>query len=590
MPKEFKNAKIFLVGCGGIGCEIIKILALSPCASVHMIDLDSIDLSNLNRQFIFNKTNIGQPKSTVCAAFLRSYLSESSTEIVSYHSSVFSSEFNIHFISQFDAVINALDNVQARSHVNSLTVAASVPLIDAGTAGLAGNVVTYTSPTTECFHCSPKPPPKRPPVCTIRTVPSTPAHCCAWARMALERLYGGAGGELLDLPVWLGSGEGPAMGDGGLLDWAMGLRKLLFAEKITEQLNTAKDHSIWTYGPPTALGDIDLDRYDALGSTAHKTKKKSKTTSLLGHLDSIVSCSAFWSPDHSEPLTPDEASMLFVVSACRLSRRSSNTLFDKDDDDAMRFVAAAAALRMLCYHITPASSPFDLKAVAGAIVPAVATTNAIAAGLAIRAVEKILVQKSQASQVLIAGFGKRPIFSFVPEQSKPACAVCGPPYIRTSIPPSAPLSELVSLLTSNGFDSNLILMAGGNVIHDSDEWESDDGDSDGDDTADTLRGSDLISLGLIRVSDDHGMAVLVIEAGDAPSLLGWDAEAVFTRMAEYEAANDAEVLRVAEEAEKAKRIKSSTSVVLDTLELSDDAVVATVKDDSMDGDDIIEIE
>jgi ubiquitin-like 1-activating enzyme E1 B len=57
---------VLLVGAGGIGCELLKNLLLSGFGEIHIIDLDTIDLSNLNRQFLFRYEHIKKPKALVC--------------------------------------------------------------------------------------------------------------------------------------------------------------------------------------------------------------------------------------------------------------------------------------------------------------------------------------------------------------------------------------------------------------------------------------------------------------------------------------------------------------------------------------------
>lgn len=56
---------MLLVGAGGIGCELLKNLLLSGFGTIHIIDLDTIDLSNLNRQFLFRHEHIKKPKALV---------------------------------------------------------------------------------------------------------------------------------------------------------------------------------------------------------------------------------------------------------------------------------------------------------------------------------------------------------------------------------------------------------------------------------------------------------------------------------------------------------------------------------------------
>lgn len=59
------QAKVLMVGAGGIGCELLKNLVLTGFGEVHVVDLDTIDLSNLNRQFLFRHEHIKKSKAEV---------------------------------------------------------------------------------------------------------------------------------------------------------------------------------------------------------------------------------------------------------------------------------------------------------------------------------------------------------------------------------------------------------------------------------------------------------------------------------------------------------------------------------------------
>ncbi|CAK9440233.1 uncharacterized protein LODBEIA_P43330 [Lodderomyces beijingensis] len=182
-----KMSKILAIGAGGLGCEILKNLALTGFKNIHVIDMDTIDLSNLNRQFLFRHDDIGRSKAEVAAAFITERINDPDLTITPHFKKI--QDFDIDFYSSFQLIVSGLDSIEARRWINSVlfTIVKSqgniIPLVDGGTEGFRGQSRVILPTATSCFECSldllsPK---TTYPVCTIANTPRLPEHCIEWA-------------------------------------------------------------------------------------------------------------------------------------------------------------------------------------------------------------------------------------------------------------------------------------------------------------------------------------------------------------------------------------------------------------------------
>jgi ubiquitin-like 1-activating enzyme E1 B len=105
---EFKKANILLIGVGGIGCEVLKVICKFPFNELHILDLDTIEVSNLNRQFLFRKEHRGKFKAHTARETLLSQYPD--LKIFAHNKDIRSAEYGVKFFKKFDIAIMALDN------------------------------------------------------------------------------------------------------------------------------------------------------------------------------------------------------------------------------------------------------------------------------------------------------------------------------------------------------------------------------------------------------------------------------------------------------------------------------------------------
>jgi ubiquitin-like 1-activating enzyme E1 B len=495
LAKRVKDSRVLVVGAGGIGCELLKNLVcagfgsgytqanlgagnsvedetlvttlMSRAPGIVLVDLDTIDLSNLNRQFLFRKQHIKKPKATVAKETASQF--NPNVNIDARHGDIFDSEFNVEFFQGFDIVFNALDNLKARQHVNRMCMAADVPLIESGTTGFNGQVQAIQKGMTECYDCNPKPVQKSFPICTIRSTPSQPIHCIVWAKSyLLPELFGTSEGDS-DLTVTDTDDaeevvklreEAQALkkirGLMGTSEFAQAVFDKVFYDDI-ERLRSMSE--MWqSRTPPKSL------RFDSLKADTDLVKLGQ---ALAGHDQRV------WSVE--------ENLAVFCYSLDTLSSRAQageqEMSFDKDDKDTLDFVSAAANLRSHVFGI-PTNSEWEIKQMAGNIIPAIATSNALTASLSVMLSYKVL--RSQAARTdamakptannslptatlsnkddtplggskmvfLNSKSTERTITSQGLGQPNPRCPVCSPVYAQVKIPQSTvpTLQDLVNEL------------------------------------------------------------------------------------------------------------------------------------------------
>ncbi|EFC41980.1 predicted protein [Naegleria gruberi] len=193
--QHLTNQKVFLVGAGALGCEYLKNFAMiglgsGPRGTLSVTDMDSIEVSNLSRQFLFREEHVGKMKSE-CAAKAAQKMNPSlniramADRVGKETENVFDSSF----WGELDLVVNALDNLEARLYVDSKCVYNQKPLLESGTLGAKANSEVILPFVTNNYGKHKDPPQKQFPECTIHRYPNMIQHTISWAKAFFQSSF-----------------------------------------------------------------------------------------------------------------------------------------------------------------------------------------------------------------------------------------------------------------------------------------------------------------------------------------------------------------------------------------------------------------
>lgn len=217
LATKLSNQKVFLVGCGALGCEMLKNFVLmgvgcGPDGLVTATDMDTIELSNLSRQFLYRRRHVGAFKSATSTAEIASMNADFKTATLTTPVGPTTEDvFTDSFWAGQDIVVNALDNVEARKYMDAKCVFFSRPMLDSGTLGTKANTFVVVPRLTETYRDSNDGADDGDaiPMCTIREMPYLPDHCIEWARSVFQGEFSESvrGATMLqgDAAAWLAS-------------------------------------------------------------------------------------------------------------------------------------------------------------------------------------------------------------------------------------------------------------------------------------------------------------------------------------------------------------------------------------------------
>ncbi|TPX71107.1 hypothetical protein SpCBS45565_g01260 [Spizellomyces sp. 'palustris'] len=451
------NAREFVVGAGAIGCEMLKNwsmmgLGTGPKGQVFVTDMDTIEKSNLNRQFLFRPWDVSKLKSETAAAAVERMNPEVSGKIKAFQERVGPETENLFddgFWESLTGVTNALDNVEARKYVDRRCVYFRKPLLESGTLGTKGNTQVVIPFLTESYSSSQDPPEKSIPICTLKNFPNAIEHTIQWARDMFEGLFKQPA-ENVNMYLSQNNYIETTLSQGGnqkeniesIFNFLVTQKPTLFEECIAWA--RLKFEELYTNTIKQLLFNFPKDAVTSSGTPFWSGPKRAPDPVIFDpenrlHLDFVVTAANLHAFNYGIKGRVDQEYFKEVLKSVNVPEfvprsgvkiqvqeneavQTHNTdrselddlikalpppsnlaglrlkpvEFEKDDDTNFHidFITAASNLRATNYGITLADR-HKTKFIAGKIIPAIATTTALVTGLVCLELYKVLDNKKK---------------------------------------------------------------------------------------------------------------------------------------------------------------------------------------------------
>jgi adenylyltransferase/sulfurtransferase len=148
--KKLSSARVLVVGTGGLGSPALYYLAAAGVGRLGILDHDTVEITNLQRQILHSEKDLGRPKTSSAVEKLRSLNSTLTYEVYDEKLDETSAP---RILPGYDLVIGAVDNVESRRIINTVCYRWSIPWIEGAVKGFIGMVTLFQPPYGPCYEC-----------------------------------------------------------------------------------------------------------------------------------------------------------------------------------------------------------------------------------------------------------------------------------------------------------------------------------------------------------------------------------------------------------------------------------------------------
>ena len=148
--KKLRDAKVLIIGAGGLGSPVALYLAGAGIGTIGLLDADEVSLTNLHRQVIHAASNVGKNKAESAKEQIEKLNERVKVETYPFF---FTPENAHELVSKYDFIVDAVDNVESKFLINDACVLAGKPFCHAGVIKTQGQVMTYVPGEGPCYRC-----------------------------------------------------------------------------------------------------------------------------------------------------------------------------------------------------------------------------------------------------------------------------------------------------------------------------------------------------------------------------------------------------------------------------------------------------
>ena len=154
--RKLLDSKVLIIGAGGLGSPVAIYLALAGVGTIGIVDFDTVDVTNLQRQILHQNDDIGRSKVESAKETLLAYNPD--VNVITYETPI-TSDNAMELMADYDIIISGADNFAARYLINDAAYLSGKPLVDGSILIFDGRATVY-EPDQGCYRCVfPEPPP-----------------------------------------------------------------------------------------------------------------------------------------------------------------------------------------------------------------------------------------------------------------------------------------------------------------------------------------------------------------------------------------------------------------------------------------------